>query len=186
LTSSRALKKFLSPEQIEGALVEVAKMASDSRSDIALIGGVALQLYGSDRLTKDVDFVADVPFNGLTDVVEIKIGGYQGKTPSGIPVDVLIGGKYAELREASLRSAISEPELGVAVVRLPYIMALKLVAGRAKDEEDIRTMLRLDVVDVEDTLAVIKRYVGEYAADDFRSVVEEAEWKRDRDRKRDK
>lgn len=186
MTSSRALKKFLSPEQIETALTEVAKIASDSGSEIALIGGVALQLYGSDRLTKDVDFVADCYFDGLTDVTEINIGGFQGKTQSGIPVDVLIGGEYAKLRIASLSHAVNEPDLGVSVVALSYIMALKFVAGRAKDEEDIRTMLRLGAVDVLETLKVIRRYVGAYAEKSFQSVVEEAEWKRDRDRKRDK
>lgn len=186
MTSSRALSKFLNSSQIETALVEVSKMADDERCSIALIGGAALQLYGSDRLTRDVDFVADRPFTGLSNVTDMDIGGYQGNTPSGIPVGVLIGGKYAELRLACLGTAVYESDLKVNVVRLSYLMALKMVAGRAKDEGDILTMLRIGAVDIDETSNVLKEYLGQYAADDFSSVVEETEWKKARDLKKGK
>ena len=46
--TSNIFKKFLGPEQISAALDEVSHLARDGGASIALIGGVALQLYGSD------------------------------------------------------------------------------------------------------------------------------------------
>ena len=43
--------KFLDPAEIEEAILEVSKLAAAKHIEVALIGGVAMELLGSDRLT---------------------------------------------------------------------------------------------------------------------------------------
>ena len=43
--------KFLDPKIIEKVLAEVADVARCEGLELAVIGGVAMMLYGSDRLT---------------------------------------------------------------------------------------------------------------------------------------
>jgi len=184
--TSDFLKKFLGPEQIEGALDEVAELADHSGAQVALIGGVALQLYGSDRMTKDIDFVGDVEFEGLIEPGRVGIGGFKGKTSNGVQVDVLIGGDYPSLRTATLENAEEVAGLPVRVARLEHILALKLVAGRQKDELDIKTMLMLGNADLELTREIIGEHVGKYAVGDFDSFVIEVAWRQKRDLEKEK
>lgn len=187
--TSNIFKKFLGPEQISAALDEVSHLARDGGASIALIGGVALQLYGSDRLTRDIDFVGDMEFPGLADEKPLSIGGFQGKTSTGTPVDILIGGDYRSLRESTLNMSKYEPELGVRVADAEHIMVLKLVAGRGKDEEDIKTILRLNletegVLDLGEVRSIIKLHLGLFAVGDFNAFVDEVAWREKHDKRK--
>lgn len=51
-------KKFLDASQITGAITEAAALARKQHVRVALAGGCAMQIYGSDRLTADVDLIA--------------------------------------------------------------------------------------------------------------------------------
>jgi predicted nucleotidyltransferase len=179
--TSDFLKKFLTGGQIEGAIDDVVRLAGPVR--IALIGGVALQLYGSDRLTKDVDFVAEDVFDLDEGTKVMSIGGVKGMTRQGIPVDILVGGEYPSLREEALSEARSFPGISVPVATVEHIMVLKLVAGRQKDELDIETMLMLHVPDLDKTRAIIREHVGKYAVKDFDSFVDEVAWREANDKK---
>src|SRR5437762_2511114 len=57
--------RFLDAHEIERGIQEVAQLAAAQGVRVALIGGAALQLLGSDRLTKDIDFAADRQLDGL-------------------------------------------------------------------------------------------------------------------------
>lgn len=54
-------RKLLGSDDIERGLREIADIAARERLPIVLIGGVALRYYGSERLTVDLDVVAQVP-----------------------------------------------------------------------------------------------------------------------------
>ena len=192
---SNPFKRFLSADQIETALKEVATLADQAGVAVALVGGVALQLYGSDRFTRDVDFVTYAHTSGLFiynhtsgffDAMVMSIGGVQGKTKSGIPVDFLFGGEYPKLYEEALQRAERTSSLPVPVARLAHIIAMKMVARRAKDEGDIETMLRIGAVDVAETKSVIKRHLGTYGAKEFMAVVDEVAWRSKLDEERSK
>jgi hypothetical protein len=183
--TSESLKKFLDASQIEETLVEVAALSRSAGVDVALVGGVALQLYGSDRFTKDVDFVGNGEFGGLRDVGRISLGGWKGFTSKGVRVDVLVRGEFEGLYENVLARSVYEPDLGIKVARVEHIMAMKLVAGRGKDEEDIRVMLRLGKLDLEETRAFINRQLGQFAVKEFDSFVDEVEWRRSKDEGRE-
>jgi hypothetical protein len=184
--TSDFLKKFLGPAEIQSAISEVATQAENEGAEVALIGGVALQLYGSDRMTKDIDFVGDREFEGLRDQAPLGIGGFKGKTSRGVQVDVLIGGDYPTLRQAALEEAPFIEELDVKVATLEHILALKLVAGRAKDELDMRTIFMLGGADLDRARSIISKHVGKYAVGDFNSLVDEVAWQMERDRKKGK
>jgi hypothetical protein len=184
--TSESLKKFLDAKQIEETISEVVSLTSKSGVNVALVGGVALQLYGSDRFTKDVDFVGDGEFDGLNDVGRISLGGWKGFTSKGVRVDVLVSGEFEGLYENVLAGARYEPDLGVKVARAEHIMAMKLVAGRGKDEEDIRIMLRLRQIDLTEARRFIRQNLGQYAVKEFDSFVDEVEWRRSRDEKDEK
>lgn len=52
-------RQFLSPERLDKGAAAVLEAAKKERVDVAIGGGYALQIYGSPRLTGDVDIVAD-------------------------------------------------------------------------------------------------------------------------------
>lgn len=184
--TSESLKKFLDARQIDEALKEVAELSAAAGVDVALVGGVALQLYGSDRFTKDVDFVGDGEFAGLDDFGRLSLGGWKGTTSKGVRVDVLVKGEFEGLYENVLRGARFEPDLGVKVARAEHIMAMKLVAGRGKDEEDIRIMLRLGDMDLDEARRFVRANLGQYAVKEFDSFVGEVEWQVERDSRKGK
>jgi len=51
---------MLSLEEMHAGLAEIASLAREAQVSIALVGGVALYHYGSDRLTADIDFAAAI------------------------------------------------------------------------------------------------------------------------------
>jgi hypothetical protein len=69
-------KKFLDVNQIEDVISEARFLAGEQGVSIAVIGGVALRFYGSDRMTKDIDFVANAEFGGISDEKSLNIGGF--------------------------------------------------------------------------------------------------------------
>jgi Nucleotidyltransferase of unknown function (DUF6036) len=184
MTSSDVLKKFLTAGEIEDAIRTVLAFSRNSGSKVALIGGIAMQFYGSDRLTKDIDFIADKPFAGLHDSSQMSIGGFKGKTARETQVDVIIGHEYDALYKEALREADKKiaKELKVAIARPEHILVMKIVAGRSKDKEDIKTLIRLKAIDLLKTRKIIERHLGRFQVKWFNSLVDEVAWLEERDR----
>ena len=59
---------------------------------------------------------------------------------------------------------------------LSNLVAMKLIAGRGKDNLDLITLLQSGEVDVPKARRIIKRLLGAYAAMNFDTRVAEAEW----------
>lgn len=179
--TSDFLKKFLAPQQIATAIDEVVAAALVEDVDVALAGGVAMQLYGSDRLTKDVDFLADDVLESIPTDRRLSFGGQAGRTPSGVPVDLIVrDDKWKRLYEDALERAPFVKELGVHVVSVEFLAAIKLAAGRRKDEDDLYALVKSGNLDLPAVQAVVREYLGEYAVEEFDSVVEEVAWRRSR------
>lgn len=49
---------FLDEESAKQAIEKVGTLAEENNIEWALVGGLAMSLYGCDRLTKDVDIIA--------------------------------------------------------------------------------------------------------------------------------
>lgn len=170
--------KFIGPDQIVKAIEETRLLVG--RVKLVIGGGVAMQAYGSDRLTKDVDFVAKSLPGGLPLGKKLSFGGLSTKTPSGIPICIIVrSDDYESLyREAFERSVRRE---GIDLIAPEYLAAMKLVAGRTKDELDLLFLLMNNALRLPRARAIIKKHLGAYALDDFNSRLMEAEWRRKRD-----
>ena len=137
--------------------------------DWAIIDGVATRAYMPERMTQDLDILVHES-DGETAVKKLEQAGYRKASrlavpgylmisPEGVEVDVIFG-SYKWLKEA-LRNPISDPA-GYPVVRLPYLIILKMEAQRARDMGDLGTMLGwASDADLDEVRAVVKRYTPE-------------------------
>lgn len=116
----------------------------------ALVGGIALRAYMPERMTLDVDIlireddsaVARDAFiaAGYRVTGQLSIGGFsvQAADAGEPPVDVLTRA------DAWLAEALAHPAAdaaGLPVLGRPYLMLLKLQAGRTQDLADIQRLL---------------------------------------------
>ena len=175
--------KFLDPVEIEEAILEVSKLAAAKHIEVALIGGVAMELLGSDRLTKDVDFVCSDVIPRIKALHPLSFGGIAGKSPKGHPIDLVVrDDDYAPLYEEALDRAVSRFDLPVKVVRPEHLAAMKMASGRDKDELDLKMLIRLGVLSTDKTVDVIRRHLGLYAEQEFKSLCDEVEWLKSREK----
>lgn len=178
--------KFLNASDIEAAIAEVSQLALQQHVTVALIGGAALQLYGSPRLTRDVDIVTAEMLHGIEIVAELSFGGIGGLMPvSKVPIDVVLrDDKWAKLYEAALVYAVHVQGVPIPVVQAEHLLAMKLVIGRAKDIEDL-TFLVLDAdIDYGTAKEVVEEFLGPYASDELDRFKEEVAWERSREEKK--
>ena len=164
--------QYISPEQMDRAIEEIARMTRDAHISAVLVGGCALQFYGSDRLTADIDFASKRSLPGTERLGELSFGGYQTMTPSGVPVDWIVrNDDYEELYEEAIEHSIRIEGVPIAVASPEYLAAMKMVARRRKDEADLEALIRSGLLDISNARKIIKRTLGAYAADDFDAYV---------------
>lgn len=145
----------------------------------AIGGGLAMQVYGSPRLTKDVDVIATEP--SPRPGRPLGIGGTSFRVGT-VPVDWIYRcDHYATLYAEAARKAVRVA--GLRVVRPEYLAVMKLAAMRPKDHDDLIYLLengpnprRL----ARAAMTLARRLLGAYAADDLLSFVLEAAWRRRR------
>jgi hypothetical protein len=178
LRSPSSNKKFLDPAVLEEAARQVISLAARNHIRVALVGGLALQHYGSHRLTGDVDIVASAPLPGVPKLKTLTFGGEGTRAPNGVPVCVIRRrDAYHRLYRAALTHAV--PLHGFPTVPLEYIAAMKLVAGRSKDMVDLEFMISSGRLNLGRARKIIHAYVGgEFAVDTFNAIVMETEWKK--------
>jgi hypothetical protein len=173
--------KYLDPREIDETLAEVAKIARRENVDVAVVGGVAMMVYGSDRLTKDVDVAAvDEYLPGLVEVRRLSFGGAVVRTPRGREFDLIVReDEYRELYNVAVDSARDEG-LPLRVVAPEYLLALKMAAARDKDVLDVRFLLGSGVVDLKAARLIVREHLGEYAARELDAMAAEVEWRKSR------
>ena len=175
--SSSIRKPLLSQTEIEAALREVASITRGVR--VMLVGGVALHQYGSDRLTSDINIVAEKAIPALPAERPLTFGGYASHTPKGVPVDIILrDDDYAEVFAEALLYARHDPALPLPIVSLEYAIVMKMIAHRPKDIADLDTIFRLGVVDLPKARNLVRRLLGAYSLHDFDAMVREAEWRK--------
>ena len=170
MSDSSLKKKMLSTAEIEQGIDEVAVLAKAEGVSVILVGGVAMHHYGSDRFTADLDFASAGPLSSLPVESLLVFGGYQSHTPSGVPVDWIVrSDDYKNVFEEALAHPMHAEELAVPVVAPEYLVAMKMVARRRKDEVDLEMLLELGVVDEAKALSG-RDYAGEIKSGDIVSV----------------
>jgi hypothetical protein len=180
-SSGEGRSTFLDPSKIDEALAEVASEARGS-TNVALAGGCALQLYGSPRFTQDIDLLVDGGIPGFQARGELAFGGICTVASNGVPIDLIErDDEYALLYADALASAGSIPGVPVRVVTLPYLAAMKLAAGRGKDEQDLEFILCDSGASWKTICAVIRKHLGLYAVKEIESLRSILAWKRKRE-----
>lgn len=138
-----------------------------------------MQLYGSDRFTTDVDFVADSFIIELPRKGTLTFGGTKSKTSNDVPVDLIVRtDRYADLYDEALDHAQRMPGVPVPVITLPYLGAMKLAAHRGKDLQDLGFILTATGVNYQKLRAVVTKHLGEEAGDDLDAYRLSAKWER--------
>lgn len=128
---------LLDEESAVEAIEIVDALAESSNISWALVGGLAMALYGSDRTTKDIDIIAD-KLLPLEKVGELRQGGerYLIKTDrKEVAVDWIIRkDEFKQLFAEALKEAVKIND--VPVLTPEWLVILKFIAGRFKDQED--------------------------------------------------
>jgi len=126
------------------AAQQMGRLAAREEIEWALAGGLAMHLYGSPRLTKDVDIIASKDLS-LTPQHRLNFGGSSytlqvGKYTVQI-VWIVRSDGYQKYYRAALKDAI-ELSNGLRLVKPEWLVILKLNAGRQKDLDDIVFLLK--------------------------------------------
>jgi hypothetical protein len=169
--------KFIDPEQINRLIDLVSKASEKYGLSTALVGGVAMQVYGSDRLTKDLDIVSDQPIpdpSPLKRTGPLHFGGDAYQAPDGSKLDVIVrNDEFTALYQEALANAITTPE-GIPIVTPEYLAAMKLGAGTDKHLLDLKWLIKQpDLLDVKKAENIVYRTMGgKFAQDIFRKIVD--------------
>lgn len=126
------------------AAQQLGELAAQEEIEWALAGGLAMHLYGSQRLTKDVDIIASDHLS-LTPKHRLSFGGGSYALQIGkyeIPIDWIVRSDgYQKYYRAALKDAIRLPN-GLRVVTPEWLAILKIIAGRQKDFDDVVFLLK--------------------------------------------
>ncbi len=128
---------LLDEESATEAIKAVAEIAEENGVNWALVGGLAMALYGSDRTTKDIDIIAD-KLLPLENQGLLRQGGerYLIKTnKKAVAVDWIIRkDEFKKLFQVALDEAVKVGD--VPILTPEWLVILKFIAGRFKDQED--------------------------------------------------
>jgi hypothetical protein len=126
------------------AVQQIAQLAAQEEIEWAVAGGLAMHIYGSPRLTKDVDIIASQHLS-LTPHHKLTFGGSSYTLQIGkyvVQVDWIVRNDgYQKYYRAALKEAVVLPN-GLRVVMPEWLVILKLNAGRQKDFDDIVFLLK--------------------------------------------
>jgi predicted nucleotidyltransferase len=125
-----------------------------------IIGGQAVLLYGSPRMTKDIDITLGVDIDALSKVVDLvreiglsilpeEFGDFVRKTfvlptvdkQTGIRVDFIFSFTPYERQAIARAKIVGLGEVPVMFASLEDVVIHKIFAGRSRDIEDVRTIL---------------------------------------------
>lgn len=180
----------------ERLLQKIALQLRKSSIPYMVIGGQAVLLYGEPRLTRDIDITMGINVEGLAEVKKIiSIIGLKSlvdnekefaernmvlptlEKKSGIRVDFIFSFSPYE-RQAIERA--KDIRLGRSLVRfasLEDVVIHKVIAGRARDFEDVKSILlknpKYDSVYIERWLKQFDKSLGEEFLKVFRNLKKE-------------
>ena len=130
---------LLDDESANLAIQAVGELANQNNIDWALAGGLAVILYGSDRMTRDVDIIASRLLPPKLKVAgRLRQGGerYVIETNKRVTnVDWIIrNDDFKAMFQEALAEAVKIQN--IPVLTPEWLVILKFVAGRFKDQED--------------------------------------------------
>src|SRR5262249_51292833 len=158
----RATKFFMkTSDDVHETLRDLTNRLRAAGIDYAVIGGMALNLHGFERMTIHVDllmtpgalarFREELVGRGYVDAFQGAKKSFRASA-TGIPVDIVVSGEYpgdAKPKPISFPDPkdASEEVDGIRVITLPQLIQLKLASGlsaphRLKDLGDVQSLIR--------------------------------------------
>lgn len=137
---------LLDAESATQAIRIVGDMAEANGIDWAICGGIAMAIYGSDRNTKDIDFIASrrLPVAKEDVISYLKQGGEHFLTKTAkqnVKTDwILRNDRFKAYYQDALKKAVLIN--GLPVVTTEHLVLMKYIAGRFKDQEDAVFLLK--------------------------------------------
>lgn len=165
IDSNRQLKTVTTEAGLEAGL-KLAEIADKAGIPWAFAGGIAMHVYGYVRATTDVDMIA-AELLALDSKEKLSFGGESyGVTveDTEITVDWIVrDDEHADFYMNALRDAF-EVESGLKIISPEWMVILKHLAGRSKDQLDLTWLLeKKNLVNREIVVANIKEVLGKYA-----------------------
>ncbi|MBI4757819.1 MAG: nucleotidyl transferase AbiEii/AbiGii toxin family protein [Chloroflexi bacterium] len=180
----------------QNLLKKIARNLTSSRIPYMIIGGQALLLYGEPRLTKDIDVTLGVGVDHLEKVkgavarLGLKIlvdsaENFVKKTmvlpaideKSGIRVDFILSFSPYERQAIERTNNVTFGNTIVKFASLEDVVIHKIIAGRGRDIEDIKSILlknpHYDAQYVTRWLREFDQSLSEDFSEAFRRIVEE-------------
>jgi hypothetical protein len=168
MTNRKINLDVIDEESASQAIDLISKIAEENKIDWALVGGLAMNFYGSDRLTKDIDMIATkrLPMPKEKIVGQLRQGGerYQAETEKKVvSVDWIIrSDEFKALFQEALAEAVKIEDLPILTPE--WLVMLKFIAGRFKDQEDaIYLLSRKELVNREIIKEKIIKHFGKAA-----------------------
>lgn len=163
--------------KVSGVFTKAVKYIEDTlKIPHALVGGLAVRHWVTNRFTEDIDFA--VLTDDVRQLKKIFPNGKQGALVytvevEGVDVDFLLASDWDWTKEAienSVRSSLTGTSLNIMTPE--YLILYKLEASRESDIVDLLKLLRY-----KDTAKKAKNLVAKYlpeSMEDFDQLVEEA------------
>ena len=169
------------PSRLVELLSDLDRAFSELEIKWYLFGAQAAILYGVARLTADVDVTVDPGEHSTAELVgalgrhgfALRVSPDEDfvrrsrvlpavHSATGLPVDVVLAGPGLEELFLSRRRIIELEGLSVPVAALEDLIAMKLLAGRAKDRDDASALIAtqlgvLDLNQLEATLGLLEQ-----------------------------
>lgn len=160
------------------ALAAFAEIADQERIRWYLFGAQAVAVYGIPRTTGDIDITIELGDRALSSITDaltragfmplIRDEGFTELTriypvihePTRWKVDFVLAGPGIETRFLDEVRVFEAGKTKIPVIAPEHLAALKVLAGRPKDLEDVRGLIRiasLDHVRVRETLELLER-----------------------------
>ncbi|MGB9004685.1 MAG: nucleotidyl transferase AbiEii/AbiGii toxin family protein [Candidatus Aminicenantales bacterium] len=177
----------------QNLLERIGRAFRQSQIPYMVIGGQAVLVYGEPRLTKDIDITLGLGIEGLAKIINLvkklnlkplvsNIETFVKETmvlpviheKSGIRVDLIFSHSPYE-RQAIIRAkTIKLGRTEIQFAALEDVIIHKMIAGRARDIEDIRTILlknsKYDSQYISKWLAEFDSALGKELGKSFRAI----------------
>lgn len=170
MTEKRITLDVIDEDSASEAIDAVGKIAKENDIDWALVGGLAMNVYGSDRLTKDIEIISSrrLPISSDKIAGPLKQGGeryvIQTKKRTANVDWIIRNDGFKKMFQEALAESVEIS--GTPVITPEWLVILKFIAGRFKDQEDAIFLLsRKGLVNRKIIKEKIVKHVGQLAWD---------------------
>ncbi len=164
-------------------LAVLAAVLDDRGIPWFIFGAQAVAVRGAPRATQDIDITIEISRERLPELMQaLEAGGIvhrypdivdelltSGKVlpmshPSGMEVDIVLAGSGLESLALSRATRVPVEGVDAPIAHATDLVVMKVLAGRGKDLDDVRSVLAsgdVDVADARDLLGQLEEALGQ-------------------------